>query len=252
MTFKIINLITLIVSGILISNPILSGQQQTKNSQFKTGLVNDLDNLDIETGDLVLFQSKTFNGIVTQIGTLSPYTHCAIVIKNPDGSIWITHSTDNDYNGNRIPIIHESGGRPGIILTKLEDMFLSINGAKSGFYHHIWIRKFDESWAERPKREDILEYYENHKSFPFTKSALRFTLSAFDLKLFGYDLLSLPDDETYFCSEYVHKLLKELGYPIDKKQKDNEYTPKDIRNLEPYYDMKPVVFQFKDGMYMVK
>jgi hypothetical protein len=231
---------------------LLKSQNGTGNAKFISGLVDDLKYLGLETGDLLLFQSKTFNGIMTQIGTLSPYTHCALVIRNPDGSFWLTHSTDNDYYGSRIPVINEPNGRSGVVLTKLEDLFISTDGGETGFYTHIWIRKFDETWIKRPSEKLLFALYEKHKKHPFTKSKLRFILAALDFKLFEKDLLSLKNDETYFCSEYIHMLLEEAGIPVTDDQNGNEYTPKDIRNLEPYYDSKPIVFKFENGMYRIK
>ncbi|MBK7093778.1 MAG: hypothetical protein IPH57_01435 [Saprospiraceae bacterium] len=233
----------------LLLSTVLAGQHDKNIPEFASGLVEDIDWLDLETGDLLLFQSKTFNGIMTQIGTVSPYTHCALVIRNPDGSLWLTHSTDNDYYGHKIPVINEPKGRSGIILTKLTDLFISTDGRETGFYKHIWIRKFDESWAERPSREKLLALYEKHKKYPFTKSKIPFIFSAIDFSILGYDLLSIPDDESFFCSEYLHHILKEAGYAITDDQAKNEYTPKDIRDLEPYYDAKTIVFIFENGMY---
>lgn len=237
---------------LLLLSTVLAGQNDNSDTQFTTGHVEDIDRLGLETGDLMLFQSKTFNGIMTQIGTMSPYTHCALVIRNPDGSLWLTHSTDNDYYGNRIPVINELQGRPGVILTRLEDLFVSTDGGETGFYKTIRIRKFDDTWTERPDRKMLLELYEKYKKHKFTKSKLRFVLAALDFDLLGKDILSLPDDDTYFCSEYVHHLLIEAGYPVKNDQMGNEYTPRDIRNLEPYYDSKPVVFKFENGMYRIK
>ena len=230
----------------------VSSQNDTSSIAFISGLLDNPESLGLETGDLLLFQSKTFNGIMTQIGTLSPYTHCAIVIKNNDGTLWLTHSTDNDYHGHRIPVINEPNGRSGVVLTKLEDLFVSTDGGKTGFYTHIWIRKFDETWIKRPSEQLLLALYEKHRKSPFTKSKLRFILAALDFKLFEKDLLSLKNDETYFCSEYIHLLLEEAGIPITVDQKGNEYTPKDIRNLEPYYDSNPIVYKFENGIYRIK
>jgi hypothetical protein len=241
------------IAIIMFSSTCILNAQDKKNFEKAVfGLVKGLEDLDLKTGDLVLFQSLTRDGIFTQIGTLSPYTHCALIIKNPDGSLWITHSTDNLYAGERIPVINEEQGRSGVILTKMENSFLSDDNCKSGFYKHIWIRKFDESWAERPSREKLLGLYEKHKKYPFTISKIPFIFSAIDFSILGYDLLSIPDDESFFCSEYIHHILIEAGYAITDDQAKNEYTPKDIRDLEPYYDAKPIVFIFENGIYRLK
>jgi hypothetical protein len=212
-------------------------------------LVDSMEHLGLKTGDLLLFQSLTRDGIFTQIGTLSPFTHCALVISNPDRSLWLLHATDNNFAGESIPVLFEDAPRNGVILTRLEDSFISVDYCKTGFYKHIRILRFDELWAPRPDREVLLDLYEQNKKYPFTTSKIPFILSAFDLTLFDYDLISMPDDKSFFCSEFVHHVLREAGVPITHNQQGNEYTPRDISNLEPYIKSTPLIYKFKDGRY---
>lgn len=223
--------------------------QKTESKKVLFGLVDGLDSLGLKTGDLAMFQSTTLNGILTQTGTLAPYTHCAIIIKGKDGQLLLLHTTDNNFAGERIPVLGESKSRNGVILTRFENSFISVNAGKSGFYKRIWILPFDESLAERPGNETLMLLYQKNKKYPFTTSKIPFIFSAFDLKLFDRDLLSVTDDESMFCSEFVHLLLRQSNIPVTDDQKTNEYTPKDIRNLEPYKSAVPFVFRFKDGRY---
>lgn len=216
------------------------------------GLVDSLEYLDLKTGDLAMFQSLTDNGILTQIGTLAPYTHCAIIIKNEDGQLLLLHTTDNDFAGERIPVLGETETRNGVILTKFQNSFISTNSGKSGFYRRVWILPFDDSWAARPTNKELFEMYKKTKRYPFTKSKIPFIFSVFDLSLVGHDFLSIPDDHTMFYSEFVHLILKVLKIPVTYDQKGNEYTPKDIRNLEPYQKATPIIFKFKNGKYVYK
>ena len=199
-----------------------------------------------------MFQSLTANGILTQIGTLAPYTHCAIVIKNEDGQLLLLHTTDNDFAGESMPVLGETEARNGVILTKFQNSFISTDSGKSGFYRRVWILPFDDSWAARPTNKDLLEMYEKTKRYPFTTSKVPFIFSAFDLTLFGHDVISIPDDDSFFCSEFVPYILAEADIPIDHGQKSNEYTPNDIRNLEPYETAIPIIFKFKNGRYRLK
>jgi len=230
--------------------PVLPNKTESKKVLF--GLVDSFDSLDLNTGDLLMFQSLTRDGIFTQIGTLSPYTHCALVIRNPDSSLWLLHATDNNFAGERMPVLFEEKRRNGVIMTTIHDPFISVDNGKSGFYKHIRILRFDESWSERPSREVMLELYEKNKKHPFTASKVPFILSAFDLTLFGHDMISIPDDDSFFCSEFVHHILTEADIPIDRGQKSNEYTPDNIRNLEPYETAIPIIFKFKNGRYRFK
>lgn len=200
----------------------------------------------------MLFQSLTRDGIFTQIGTLSPYTHCALIIKNPDSSLWLLHATDNNFAGERMPVLFEDMPRNGVILTRLEDSFISVDYGRTGFYKHIRILRFDDAWSEKPDREALLRLYEINKKRPFTQSKIPFILSAFDLSFFSHDLISMPEDETVFCSGFVHHVLKEAGIPVTNDQKGNEYTPKDIEQLEPYCNAIPLIYKFKKGLYRLQ
>ena len=72
------------------------------------------------------------------------------------------------------------------------------------------------------------------------------------MTIFGYNFISMPDDDSLFCSEFVHHILTEADIPIARDQKSKEYSPKDIRNLEPYETAIPIIFKFKNGKYVGK
>jgi hypothetical protein len=230
---------------------LLFGQNLPDLSFEQRGLIEGLEKLDLKTGDLAMFQSKTFNGVMTQIGTLSPYTHCALILKNQDGSLYLLHATENDYEGYRIPIIGEKGGRPGVILTRLEDMFLSVDNYKSGFYKHIRIIRFDDKKFTRPKIDSLFSLYEKYKNCKFPLDKMTFIYSSFDLNIFGKDLISKKSENSYICSGLVAELLFQTHVleKIDKNR--NEYTPMNIRRMEPYLDAEPIIFKFRDGKYRI-
>jgi hypothetical protein len=252
MNFKLNIFLSIIFCLLFLSCKTPAFHKKAELKKVLFGLVDDLDSLGLKTGDLLMFQSLTRDGIFTQIGTLSPYTHCALVIRNPDNSLCLLHATDNNFAGERMPVLFEEKSRNGVIMTTIQDPFISVDNGKSGFYKHIRVLRFDESWSERPSREVLLELYEKNKKHPFTASKVPFILSAFDLTFFGHDLISMPDDDSFFCSEFVHHILTEADIPIACDQKSNEYTPKDIRNLEPYQTANPIIFKFKNGKYVYK
>lgn len=242
----------LILTWSVSSCAVTSSVSVNEKQKVIFGLVDHLDTFGFKTGDLVLFQSLTRDGIYTQIGTGSPYTHSALIIKNEDDSLWLLHATDNEFAGQRIPVLFEKGGRSGVILTKMEDSFLSSSYGKRGFYRHIRVLTFDEDWVPRLSKENLMEIYHQYKSFPFTSAKLPFILSAFDSHIGRRDILSVNDDSSFFCSEFVHFILVQLGYPVDNRQKHHEYTPNDIRHLRPYRYSRPVIFNFDDGLYRPK
>jgi len=224
----------------------------TDSLKHQFGLVDKLDTMELNTGDIVLFQSTSFEGKMTQIGTFSPFTHTAMILKEQDGSIWITHATDNLYDGVGIQVKYEQKSRGGVILTRLKDSFLSITGGKKGFYKRIWIFRMDESKMQRPARDAFLKSYFLHKKDVFETSKWRFILSAFDLRIAGKDLFSLPDTEKVMCSEYIFILMKELNLPMSSKQLPNEITPKNIRREIKAYYHEPLQFDFSGGRYFLK
>lgn len=242
----------LIVLWIIFQSGVaITAQNSDASLRYRFGLVEHLDTLDLKTGDIFLFQSMTFNGRMIQLGSCAPFTHVAMVIKNPDGTYWITHSTDNEFYGTGIPVLFEEEWRSGVILTRLEDSFISTDAAKTGFYKTIWLCRFNEK-TERPDRDSILKIYDEHKHFPFEKSKIRFALAAFDLKLFGFDLLQLPSNNAMFCSEYFTIILDRLGIRTGAEQSPDELTPTDVRNFIPYRDSPLIPFKFIDGKYRIQ
>ncbi|HHH52142.1 MAG TPA: hypothetical protein ENK91_00650 [Bacteroidetes bacterium] len=225
--------------------------QRNVDHNIQTGLVLNLNSLDLKTGDMAFFQNQTFYGKLTQIGTLSPFTHTAMVVVSDSGEILLTHSTLNDYNGYSIPVIDKKESYSGTILTRFDDLFLSLDNGKSGFYKTIWIRKLKDSKLNRPTAKEILKLYSKYKNTPFEPSNLHFILSAFDLIIFHYDLLKSPNDNTFMCSEYIAHLFKDLSFPIHSKEPPREITPSDIYKLLGDYFEDPIVFGFKNGLYHI-
>lgn len=247
MNFKLKILFAIFFCLLLSSCKTPALHQKAESKKVLFGLVEDLDSLNLKTADLLMFQSLTRDGIFTQIGTLSPYTHCALVIRNPESSLWLLHATDNNFAVERMLVLFVEKSRNGVIITTIQNPFISVDNGKSGFYKHIRVLRFDQSWSERPSREVMLGLYEKYKKHPFTASKVPFILSAFDLTIFDHDMISIPDDDSFFCSEFVHHILTKADFPIDRGQKSNEYTPNDIRNLEPYETAIPIIFKFKNG-----
>lgn len=199
-----------------------------------------IDSLNVQTGDMVLFKSKHLASRLTQFGTFSPFSHCGMVVRDETDHLWITHATDNIYEDYRLPVKEEQSPRGGVILTRLEDSFF-----QNGYYRKIFIYKLDDIHFKRPTKEQVLHIYEKYKHFPFEESPVRFTFASFDVALFGYDLLSFPEHEQIFCSEYQVHMLSELGLLTELTEAPNEYTPKDISNLVFYQYYTPTVFRYQ-------
>lgn len=232
---------------ILLMNHNLVLEAQAGLNNDSPELVDLLNGLDLQTGDLVLFESHTFNARMTQLGTLSPYSHSGLVIRDEDGSLWLTHATDNDYDGFHLNIPGEGVSRGGVILTRLMDSFLY-----SGFYKRIYLVRWDERWASRPKVEDLRMLYQKYKDLPFEESKMRFILAAFDLQISDWDLLAFPDRNTIFCSEYLVHLLSDLQLLGSLRQQPNEFTPLDVRHLPPYGENDTIVFEYYKGAFTIR
>lgn len=219
------------------------------NSRFKVAVVG-LEELDLKTGDLVLFQSSVYEGVLVEIGTLSNITHLAMVVKDPESSeLWLTHSTDNEYFGARHDVINEASPRGGVIITHLEHSFFYMKERPEGFYKNIWIYPLNEDLVKRPDANEVIGFYEKNKHYKFETSLLRYFLTQFDLFLFGRDLFSLPRNDKSYCADYLAQLFKELGFPIENNQKPNDYTPGDIcYMIAPLYHA-PIHFTFVNGAY---
>lgn len=201
-----------------------------------------VDSLDIRTGDMVLFKSVHLASRLTQFGTFSPFSHCGMILRDEEDNLWITHATDNNYEGYMLPVKDEPVPRGGVIITRLEDSFF-----QNGYYPRIYIYKLDEELVQRPTYDQVEAMYQKYKHHEFEVSVLRFVLASFDLDLFHIDLLSLPDHPKIFCSEYQIYLLEDLGLLTDPLEAPNEYTPKDISNLTFYRRLAPVVFRYSSA-----
>lgn len=232
--------------------PVLASAQPTPvqlNNGPKEAVIG-LEELDLETGDLLFFQNKIFQGVLVNLGTLSHITHVAMVVKDPvDGSLWLTHATDNNYNGTGIPVRNENKPRDGVIMTRIKSSFICTPEKPTGFYKKIWVYKMDENRFKRPAAEQVIAFYEKNKHRRFETSSLRFFFSAYDLILLGTDMIAYEENDNRICSEYVHELLTELQFPVEQNQQPNEYTPGDIcYMITPLYQI-PQLFTFRDGAY---
>ncbi len=232
---------------ILLLNRDLVLDAQVGLNHDSTDLEYLLTGLNLQTGDLILFESHTFNARMTQLGTLSPYSHSGLVIRDYDGSLWLTHATDNDYDGFHLNIPGEDVSRGGVIMTRLKDSFLS-----SGFYKRIYLVRWDERWASRPQGQDLRMLYQKYKDLPFEESKMRFILAAFDLQICERDLLAFPDMNTLFCSEYLVHLLSDLQLLGSLHQEPNEFTPLDVRQLPPFGGNDAIVFEYNEGAFSIR
>jgi hypothetical protein len=223
-----------------------------ESKKWLTGLVDGLDTMGFDSGDLLFAQSKTFDGIMTQIGTCSPFTHSAMILRDASGNLWLLHATDNDYDGNRMEVKNEPVARNGVILTRIEDLFNSINGGQSGFYHHIWIRKMKTGKLPRPSEDILLSLYQKYKNRPFEPSKWQFILTSTDLHFSGKDLFLVREDQAVICSELMVILFSELNIPFPLDQPAREITPRNIYGWSKQFFMDPVVFQFRNGKYQVQ
>lgn len=218
---------------------------------WQTGLVDGLDTLGLDTGDLLFTQSMTFDGVMTQFGTCSPFTHSAMIVRDTSDILWLLHATHNDYHGHRMPVWNEETGRSGVIISRIVDMFNSTDGGESGCYKHIWIRKLKTNRTLRPERDTLFSIYQKYREFPFETSNWQFILSAFDLKLFGKDVLLAKTDNLIMCSELLTLIFRRTQMPFLSTQTPSEVTPKDIfRVMDEWYE-KPIVFGFKEGKYII-
>ncbi len=226
---------------------------QPKTEKLNGGLteaVSGLETLDLETGDLLFFQNRVYQGVLVNLGTLSHITHVAMVVKDPvDGSLWLTHATDNTYNGTGIPVRNENKPRDGVIMTRLQSSFIYTTEKPTGFYKKIWVYQLDENRFKRPSAEQVMAFYEKNKHRRFETSSLRLFFSAYDLYLLGTDVIAYEENDNRICSEYVHELLTELQFPVEQNQQPNEYTPGDIcYMITPLYQI-PKLFTFRDGAF---
>jgi hypothetical protein len=154
----------------------------------------------IHPGALVLFTGLSIYSLSVESLTRSKYSHCAIVVYP---------------NKNGKTVITEASGK-GVCLSNLDDYV-------TGDYQSIYIINIGFTVSS----EDILSIYSKYAMKPYSYNPLNLLSAVFKKEL------ATVTYESFFCSEYVIVILKELSIYIPLKEV-NEYSPQDVSMLEIY------------------
>eukprot|EP00347_Sterkiella_histriomuscorum_P001620 403371331 len=174
----------------------------------------------VDTGDILLFQSKAMASKVQRMLTRSDYDHIALLIK---------------YDNSKI-VIFESLRDQGVQVCQW-DKFINMNW--HDMYHKIVYRKL---FFPRTKM-----FHEGLEDFMKQSIGKRFKINAAKLlrqKCDSDNSQIIKDDKGYFCSELVASAYKRLGI-LDQERAASKYWPGDFSQENANSQS-----QFRNGAYL--
>lgn len=187
-----------------------------------------LGNIDIntlKTGDMLLFKYRSLLSRFIEYFTSSSYSHCGIIIKNPDfGSfkdegLYFLESTGLDH----IPDAEQNKVKFGVQIRKLEDV-LKDNGGTI-YYRKLHCNRNEEFYKKLTHAHTIIH------DKPYDDNPLHWVRAKYKL-----EIGNLQNENTFFCSALVSFVYMTLGLlPLDTKWSTIEPcqlgTEKDKDNL---------------------
>jgi hypothetical protein len=153
-----------------------------------------------QTGDLLLFQSKSLGSNLQRIITRSNYDHVALLIKFPDGRL----------------VIFEALRENGVTICDW-DRFMTKKWHE--LYHRIVYRKL-YSRREHQFNEVLEDFVRQTLGKPFKINPIKLLRSTNDWD----QAEKIKDTKSFFCSELVATALKRLGL-LEPEKAASKYWP---------------------------
>ena len=180
---------------------------------------------EFETGDLLLFKYTSFIGRFIEFFTSSNYSHCGIIIKNPNfgpekmEGIYILESTGLD----NIPDKEDNEIKFGVQLRKLEDVYGNFQGKI--YYRKVKCSRNQQFYNKLKHAHSIVH------NRPYDANPLHWVRAKYKT-----EIGNLQNKKTFFCSALVSFVYMTLGLlPLDTKWSIIEPcqlgTEKDKNNL---------------------
>ena len=170
-------------------------------------LLGNIDTDAFETGDMLLFKYRSFISRFIEYFTSSSYSHCGIIIKNPDfGSfkdegLYILESTGLE----KIPDVEENKVKFGVQLRKLEDVLNEHNSPV--YYRKLQCTRNKEFYQKLSHAHAIVH------DKPYDDNPLHWVRAKYKL-----EIGNLQNEDTFFCSALVSFVYMTLGLlPLDTK-----------------------------------
>ena len=170
-------------------------------------MLGNIDINTIKTGDMLLFKYSSFIGRFIEYFTGSNYSHCGIIIKDPDfGSfksegLFFLESSGFEEN----PDVEENKVKFGVQLRKLEDVLKETNGTV--YYRKLNCTRNEDFYTKLKHAHDIIH------DKPYDNNPLHWVRAKYKL-----EIGNLQNKDTFFCSALVSFVYMTLGLlPLDTK-----------------------------------
>jgi len=191
---------------------------------FKSNNIEKIKELD--TGDIILYQTSFWYSRLIEYFTCSPYSHISIILKNPT---WLDPSLTDEY------YLFESGGevfRDAIHDKKVFGVqIISFNKVldeyKNKNYGHLYYRKLKTEISKDEIQNKIKEIYTKIQGKPYDIDPYDWLEAYKDLKKPLDKIVGYEKTNTFWCSALVAYVYSLLGF-LDKNIPWTIISPSDF------------------------
>ena len=184
--------------------------------RFKKNLVPTYEDFvkDLDTGDILLYQTSFWYSQLIEYFTKSPYSHISIVLKNPT---WLAEDLTEDYyllesGGEVFPDAVSGQMRFGVQVAPLRIVYEQYAHQN---YGHLFIRKLNSLVQKEELQKRITDCYKILRDKPYDIHPIDWIKSYYDLKKPLDEIKGEQRTDCFWCSALVCFVYCELGF-LDK------------------------------------
>jgi hypothetical protein len=176
----------------------------------------------LDTGDILLYSGTGPFSRLIQAGTLSKWSHCAMVVRASDVDLLLVYqSTTID----KVKDWTDGELKNGVQINLLSESLKYYKG-------DVAVRRLVDFERTPEALARLNKLRQEFKNRPYEESKLELVKAAYD-GAFGENT---PDVSSLFCSELVAECLKALSGSVFGTNNSNEYTPEDFANDDCFGD----------------
>ena len=166
---------------------------------------------DLETGDIILYQTSFWYSRLIEYFTKCPYSHISIVLKNP---IWLAEDLTEDYyllesGGEVFPDAVSGQYRFGVQIAPLKRVYEQYAHQN---YGHLYLRKLKSDLSMETLREKIKDAYGLLKDKPYDIHPLDWIKSYCDLDKSLDEIKGEERTDCFWCSALVSFVYCQCGF----------------------------------------
>lgn len=199
----------------------------------------------LQTGDILLFNGQGMFSLLTQIATLSPWSHVGTVIrcehiKTPYDGKWKKERTVKNNQKDCLYLWHSNASelsipdaitnqvKKGVQLTPLE---VALRLYRGNVFVRRLVHKIDGIGCRRECTEKFHKFMRETVVKPYTQDISRLFFAVYD----GPFGTNVDNGKDYFCSEITAQTCKEMGLFFDDVIA-SEFVPRDFAEIQKFDD----------------